>query len=74
MVLSLAKPGFSSQISHICGEESLFMRLASMGITEGAQLNVIMNEGKRPLIVESGGSRYAIAREIAKDIEITEVP
>ena len=71
MVLSLAKPGFSA-VAHIEGEESLYMRLASMGITEGALLNVIMNERSRPLIVESGGSTYAIAREIAGAIELEE--
>ena len=46
----------------------LFNRLASMGICEGTVIKIIRNSSGGPVIIEAGGSRFAIGRGMASKI------
>lgn len=48
----------------------LFNRLASMGICEGTVIKVIRNNPGGPVIIETGGSRFAIGRGMAIKIVV----
>lgn len=48
----------------------LFNRLASMGICEGTEIKLIKNSAGGPIIIEAGGSRFAIGRGMAQKIVV----
>ena len=50
------------------GGRAVYNRLTSLGFTPGAQINVIQNYGRGPLIVTVRGSRVALGRGEAQKI------
>ena len=51
----------------------LFNRLASMGICEGTVIKIIRNSSGGPVIIETGGSKFAIGRGMAQKIVVEKV-
>lgn len=49
-------------------------RLISMGLTPGAELQVLQNRGRGPLIVEVHGVRLALGRMQAARVTVVPVP
>lgn len=45
-------------------------RLESMGLRSGAQIQVLKNDGRGPVVVMVANSRIALARGIAKKIMV----
>jgi len=65
--LSTIANGESVRIQRIESGHTLLSRLATLGFTPGAQLQVVQNRGRGPLIVSVRGSRVALGRgEAAK--------
>lgn len=50
----------------------LYNRLASMGISDGTELKVVLNRKSGPVIVDVEGNRLAIGRGMAGKIYIRE--
>ena len=50
--------------------ESEKMRLISMGLRKGTELEVKSNSGKGPLVVALGNSRLALGRVLARKIRV----
>jgi Fe2+ transport system protein FeoA len=73
MVLSVLKENSNGIIEKINSEKELYMRLASMGLVEGSEFNLIANHGKFPLILECDGKRFAIDRKMADSIIIKKI-
>jgi ferrous iron transport protein A len=65
--LSTVRTGESVRIKRIESGHTVLSRLAILGFTPGAQLQVVQNRGRGPLIVSVRGSRVALGRgEAAK--------
>ncbi|HRZ78585.1 MAG TPA: FeoA family protein [bacterium] len=70
MLLSEARCDCLWVIKSIEAGMRLFNRLASMGICEGTVIKVIRNSPGGPVIIEAGGSRFAIGRGMAIKIVV----
>jgi ferrous iron transport protein A len=68
MSLSSVRTGESVRVKHIDSGHTLLSRLATLGFTPGAQLKVIQNRGRGPLIVSVRGTRVALGRGEASKI------
>ncbi|MFN2184121.1 MAG: ferrous iron transport protein A [Anaerolineae bacterium] len=66
--LSSAQSGESVQIRKMDGGHQFLSRLASLGFTPGAHLEVIQNYGHGPIIVRLRDTRVALGRGEAKKI------
>jgi ferrous iron transport protein A len=53
------------------GGRAVTMRLASLGLTPGAEINMTQNYGHGPLIVMVRGARIALGRGEAAQILVT---
>ncbi len=71
MILSTHKSGSRVRIKKINSGESLFNRLASMGIVEGSEVEVVSNTGRGPILLELAGRRFAIGQGMAEKIEVS---
>lgn len=72
--LSSLAPGEKGRIVHYKGGYSLTARLASVGFTPGAELMVMSNSGKGPLLVFIRGLRVALGRKEAHQIWVLRIP
>lgn len=70
MFLSDLKNGDNGIVESIDSGLRLFNRLASMGICEGKELNVVKNSGEGPVVIDVEGSRFAIGRGMAQKITV----
>jgi ferrous iron transport protein A len=68
--LSAVKTGEVARIHKLEGGRQFLSRLASLGFTPGAQLQVIQNYGRGPLIVNLRGTRLALGRGEAARIVV----
>jgi ferrous iron transport protein A len=69
ILLSEMNTGDTAAIHSFCGGQVVNNRLASLGFTPGAQVNMTQNYGNGPLIVTVRGTRVALGRgEAAKII------
>ena len=66
--LSSVRSGESVQIRRMAGGHQFLSRLASLGFTPGARLQVIQNYGHGPIIVRLRDTRVALGRGEAKKI------
>lgn len=66
--LSSVQSGESVQIRRMDGGHQFLSRLASLGFTPGARLQVIQNYGHGPIIVRLRDTRVALGRGEAKKI------
>jgi ferrous iron transport protein A len=57
-------------VAALGGGRSILQRLASMGFTPGAKVEVIQNYGWGPLIVTTRGARVALGRGEARRIAV----
>jgi len=71
--LSDLKSGERQVIKSINAGIRLFNRLASMGICEGTEFNLIKNNVGGPVIIEINGSKFAIGRSMAEKILIGKI-
>jgi ferrous iron transport protein A len=68
--LSTIANGESVRIQRIESGHTLLSRLATLGFTPGAQLQVVQNRGRGPLIVSVRGGRVALGRGEATKIMV----
>lgn len=73
MLLSDLKSGGAWMIKSVNAGVRLFNRLASMGICDGTEINLIKNNASGPVIIEVNGSKFAIGRSMAEKIVIGKV-
>ncbi len=71
--LSGVQSGESVQIRRMDGGHQFLSRLASLGFTPGAHLQVIQNYGHGPIIVRLRDTRVALGRGEANKILVQEV-
>ena len=66
--LDLAKPGERLVIENITGGPSARMRLMTMGLRQGDEIEVITNNGQGQVVVAADFQRYALGRGLAQKI------
>ena len=66
--LSSVRSGESVRIRRMNGGHQFLSRLASLGFTPGARLQVVQNYGHGPIIVHLRDTRVALGRGEAKKI------
>jgi Fe2+ transport system protein FeoA len=71
--LGSVQSGESVQIRRMAGGHQFLSRLASLGFTPGAQLEVLQNYGHGPIIVRLRDTRVALGRGEAEKILIETV-
>jgi ferrous iron transport protein A len=71
--LSDVKVGKHAVVSQLCGGREFTNRIAALGFTIGAEITVLQNYGRGPVIVSVRDSRVALGRgEAAKVLVMTE--
>jgi ferrous iron transport protein A len=73
MSLSAVRSGESVQIRSMEGGHQFLSRLASLGFTPGAHLQVVQNYGRGPLIVSLRDTRVALGRGEAQKILVEQL-
>ena len=68
--LSALEPGENGTIVDLSAGRSLLSRMASLGFTPGADVSVIQNFGRGPLIALVRGARIALGRGEAGRIRV----
>jgi len=71
MPLSSMRTGQTGTIQNLSGGRGLVGRLASLGFTPGAYVEMLQNYGHGPLIVEIRDVRIALGRGEARKIRVT---
>jgi len=66
--LASIQPGEQVRFFDVDAGHNLKGRLLAMGFIKGAEINVIANEGRGPLLIGLGESRMTIGRGMAKKI------
>ncbi len=69
--LSAVKSGETVQIQKMQGGHNFLSRLASLGFTPGARLQVVQNYGHGPIIVNVRDTRVALGRGEAAKILVS---
>lgn len=69
--LTMATPGERIRIVDFLGGRGMQRRLASMGLNQGAEVEVIKSSGPGPLIVVSRESRIALGYGMARQILVS---
>lgn len=70
LALSSVRTGEEVRIHRIRGGHHFLSRLATLGFTPGAQLRVVQNYGRGPIIVNLRDTRIALGRGEAAKIEV----
>lgn len=68
MSLSDGKIGFSYQVETIKLPANLEKRLEALGMTQGTSVDVLNSKSQGVLIVKVRGTRFALGRNITKNI------
>lgn len=63
--LSALRPGERAIVRRVIGGHGIVGRLACLGFTPGAEVTMVQNFGRGPLIVEVRGTRIALGRREA---------
>ena len=71
--LGSVRIGESVQIRRMAGGHQFLSRLASLGFTPGARLEVLQNYGHGPIIVRLRDTRVALGRGEAEKILVEQV-
>jgi len=70
MLLTKISKGQKGIITSIKSKKYIYKRLATMGVFEGREIDIIYNHSDIPVLIEVSGRRMAIAREIAGGIDV----
>ena len=62
--------GARALVSRLPAQHGLARRLIALGLTPGAEVCVLQNRGRGPLIVEAHGARIALGRKQADRVTI----
>lgn len=73
MILKQGTNDHTYRVHSINIERALERRLEALGLTEGALITVMNNDKKGALTVKFRGTRFAIGRHIAENIDVEEV-
>jgi len=68
--LSAMRPGERGVVVGLAGGRGLLCRMASLGFTPGAEVTVMQNFGRGPLIARVRGARIALGRGEARKIQV----
>jgi ferrous iron transport protein A len=68
--LSTIPAGEGGLVSSLHGGHGFCSRVANLGFTAGAEVRVIQNYGRRPIIVSVRGTRVALGRAEAANVQI----
>ena len=68
--LSNLAPAEIGIVASLSGGRGLVSRLAALGITPGAEVNVIQNFGRGPIIVRVRNARIALGRGEAMNVQV----
>ena len=71
--LSMACSGRKLQIVGVDAGRSLVVRLASMGLFLGMEVEVIYNSHQWPILLSNGNSRLTLGRGIAQKVMVVSV-
>jgi len=69
--LSDLAPGEVGVVRKLAGGWGFMSRLATLGFTPGAELTMVQNFGRGPLIVNIRGTRIALGRGEAAKVAVT---
>lgn len=73
MVLKEGKNHHTYEVLSIHIELQLERRLEALGLTEGSLITILNNDKQGSLTVKFRGTRFALGRRIADNIEVMEV-
>jgi|GEM_PF-496005 len=68
--LSALCPGETGVVTELAGGRGLLGRMASLGFTPGAEVTVVQNFGRGPLITRVRGARIALGRGEASRVKV----
>jgi Fe2+ transport system protein FeoA len=68
--LSAMRPGEQCTVVELIGGRGMLSRMASMGFTPGAEVTVLQNFGRGPLIARVRDARIALGRGEARKIQV----
>lgn len=68
--LNMVRAGSSVQIEHFEGSHDFTSRIMSMGLSLGAELTVIQNQGHGPVLINIQGTRIALGQGEASRIQV----
>jgi len=74
MTLAEVVSGRRASIAGLSAGHTLMGRLGALGLTVGAELEVLQNEGHGPLLVRVRNTRLALGRGEAMKILVEELP
>lgn len=72
--LALLPAGSSAVVASLPGSPGLARRLISLGLTPGAEVYMLQNRGRGPIIVEVHGARLALGRGQAERVDVEAIP
>jgi ferrous iron transport protein A len=70
MPLSALRPGERGVVVELSGGRGLLGRMASLGFTPGAEVTVVQNFGRGPLIAKVRDARIALGRGEAGRVRV----
>ena len=68
--LNLLSPGETSTVTRLAGGDQLIGRLAAMGFSPGAEVTMVRNSQRGPLIVMTRKTRIALGRGEAHFVQV----
>lgn len=74
MILKQGENNHTYQVCKLHTEKKLERRLEALGLTEGALITILNNDKKGALTARFRGTRFALGRQIADNIDVKEVP
>ncbi len=73
LTLSELRTENAARVETIRGGNAVISRMAAMGFSPGAMVNMVQNYKKRPVIVSVRDSRIALARSVADKVYLRRV-
>jgi len=70
MPLSEVLSGKTGIITGIDSGKGIYRRLAAMGVFEGREISIILNNLRTPVLIEASGRKMAIGRGMADKIQM----
>jgi Fe2+ transport system protein FeoA len=70
MLLSMVKEGQKVRLLGVNAGHGLRERLASLGLIPGAEIEVLINSCRAPVIVALNGNRVMLGRKMAQKVEV----
>ena len=71
VILSTVGEGRRVRLLTVCGGHGLAARLAAMGLAPGAEVVVVQNSGRGPLLLAVRHARIAVGRGMAHKIRVS---